>query len=110
MNPPIIVVFGQAAPEAQAAITEQPPAPGIVPQAPKGSGLGPGATNTTVVLSLLFVLVLVGWYCCKHMSAKLTHALVFVSIGVVGATGLVGQVVWSLLSVIISVVSQIRLG
>lgn len=52
-----------------------------------------GAPNISV--PWLLVLIVAGLYCIKHMNAKATHAAVFIAIGVVGAGGLIGALVWS---------------
>ena len=111
MTYPPILVIGQAAPTATAppttASTAQPPAPGVFPQAPQGSGLGPGAANTIISFSLLLVLLFAAWLVIKHYKHKLTTLVLGICIGTVGATGFIGALAWALVNVFVTVLNSV---
>jgi hypothetical protein len=93
-----IVILGQAPPvSATAPVTGQPPDPGIVPQAPKSSGLPGGAAGGAVTITLLLAVVIVAWWAVKYGKGKLRDVTIGACLGVLGGSGIIGTLVWTVI-------------
>jgi hypothetical protein len=96
-----IAVLGQTAPAAA------PPDPGIFPQAPAMAGLGAGAVAGGITFTGLFVALVIGFIAIKVYKAKVSSIVLGVCIGVLGASGFVGQIAWTIIGIVAKVVTSL---
>jgi hypothetical protein len=63
-----------------------------------------------MTIPMLLASVIAAWYVVKHLGCKVVHGLVWMTVGVLGATGIPGQVTGAILAVVVQVVTGIDLG
>jgi hypothetical protein len=95
-------VFAQTAPVAEKAAD-----PGIVPTAPPSSGLPAGAIGTTITVSLLFAALVIAWWAVKYGKGKFRDVTIGACVGVLGAGGIIGSLVWTVINVAVKVATAL---